>query len=78
VIERLKDTFVIVAGAREIKAVNTSLFGTSRNSKLKFTRREALLLNQLANNLKSKTGNVWNHIFDQTVGNRAITELINR
>jgi hypothetical protein len=37
-----------------------------------------LLINQ-ANNLKSKTGKCFNHIFDQTVGNpRAITELINR
>jgi hypothetical protein len=50
-----------------------------RNSKLKFTRREALLLINQANNLKSKTVKCLNHIFDQTVGNpRAITELINR
>jgi hypothetical protein len=38
VIERLKDTF----DRRRCpgnKAVNTSLFGTSRNSKLKFTAR---------------------------------------
>jgi hypothetical protein len=52
-----------------------------RNSKLKFTRREALLLiNQLANNLEVQDREMfWNHIFDQTVGNpRAITELINR
>jgi hypothetical protein len=35
------------------KAVNTSLFGTSRNSKLKIPRREAMqLINQLANNLE--------------------------
>jgi hypothetical protein len=40
---------VIVAGAREIKAVNTSLFGTSRK---KVLPREAMqLINQLANNL---------------------------
>jgi hypothetical protein len=55
VIERLKDT-LWSSPAREIKAVNTS-FGTSRNSKLKFTRREAMqLINQLANNWKSKIG----------------------
>ena len=82
VIERLKDTFVIVAGAREIKAANTSFIWNFEKLEVKnLPRREALLLiNQLAHNLEVQDKEMfWNHIFDQTVGNpRAITELINR
>jgi hypothetical protein len=44
---------VIVAGAREIKAVNTSLFGTSKLEVKIYQAREAMqLINQLANNLE--------------------------
>lgn len=82
VIERLKDTFVIVAGAREIKAVNTSFIWNFEKLEIKnLQRREAMqLINQLANNLEVQDREMfWNHIFDQTAGNpRAITELINR
>ena len=82
VIERLKDTFIIVAGAREIKAANTSFIWNFEKLEVKnLPRREALLLiNQLAHNLEVQDKEMfWNHIFDQTVGNpRAITELINR
>lgn len=82
VIERLKDTFIIVAGAREVKAVNTSFIWNFEKVELKnLNRRESfLLINQLANNLDVQNKELfWNHIFDQTVGNpRAITELINR
>jgi hypothetical protein len=63
VIER-KRHLVIVAGAREIKRWTLLLFGTSRNSKLKFTRREAMqLINQLANNLKSRIGKCFESYF---------------
>jgi hypothetical protein len=82
VIERLKDTFVIVAGAREIKAVNTSFIWNFEKLEVKnLQRREAMqLINQLANNLEVQDREMfWNHIFDQTAGNpRAITEIINR
>lgn len=82
VIERLKDTFIIVAGAREIKAVNTSFIWNFEKVELKnLNRRESfLLINQLANNLEVQNKELfWSHIYDQTVGNpRAITELINR
>ena len=82
VIERLKDAFIIVAGAREIKAVNTSFIWNFEKLELKnLPRREAMqLINQLANNIEVQDREMfWNHIFDQTIGNpRAITELINR
>ncbi|NRT13587.1 site-specific integrase [Flavobacterium sp. 14A] len=82
VIERLKDTFVIVAGAREIKATNTSFIWNFEKLEVKnLPRRDALqLINQLANNLEVQDRDMfWNHIYDQTVGNpRAITEIINR
>lgn len=82
VIERLKDTFVIVAAAREIKAVNTSFIWNFEKLELKnLPRRDALqLIIQLANNLEVQDKEMfYNHIFDQTNGNpRAITEIINR
>jgi integrase/recombinase XerD len=82
VIERLKDTFVIVAAAREIKAVNTSFIWNFEKLEVKnLPRRDALqLIVQLANNLEVQDKEMfWNHIYDQTNGNpRAITELINR
>nr|QJS06638.1 recombinase XerC [Flavobacterium sp.] len=82
VIERLKDTFVIIAGAREVKAVNTSFIWNFEKLEVKnLPRREALqLIVQLSNNLEVQDREMfWNHIFDQTVGNpRAITEIVNR
>lgn len=82
VIERLKDTFIIVAGAREIKAVNTSFIWNFEKLEVKnLPRKDALLLiNQLASNIEVQDREMfWNHILDQTAGNpRAITELINR
>ena len=82
VIERLKDTFVIVAGAREVKAVNTSFVWNFEKLEVKnLKRNEAMqLIHQLASNLEVQDREMfWTHIFDQTGGNpRAITELINR
>jgi len=81
-LERLKDCFVIVAGAREIKAVNTSFLWNFEKVELKnLNRKESfLLINQLANNLEVENKELfYSHIFDQTNGNpRAISELINR
>ena len=82
VIERLKDCFLIVAGAREVKAVNTSFIWNFEKVELKnLNRKESFqLINQLSNNLDVENKELfWNHIFDQTIGNpRAIIELINR
>jgi hypothetical protein len=82
VIERLKDTFIIVAGAREVKAVNTSFIWNFEKVEVKnLNRRDSfLLINQLANNLDVQNKEIfWNHIYDQSAGNpRAISELINR
>lgn len=82
VLERLKDTFIIVAAAREIKATNTSFIWNFEKIEVKnLSRKESfLLINQLANNLDIQNKELFmNHIFDQTNGNpRAIDELINR
>jgi len=81
-LERLKDCFIIIAGAREIKAVNTSFIWNFEKVELKnLNRKESfLLINQLSNNLEVENKELfYSHIFDQTNGNpRAITELINR
>ena len=82
VIERLKDTFVIIAGAREIKANNTSFIWNFERVDLKpLSRKYAInLIHQLSSGLEVENLEVFrNHIYDQTNGNpRAITELIER
>jgi len=82
VIERLKDTFTIIASARQLKANNTSfLWNFERLSIKSLERKYALqLINQLASGLEIENIEVFrNHILDQTNGNpRAITELIDR
>lgn len=82
VIEKLKDTFIIIAGARTIKANNTSFIWNFEKVDLKpLNRKFALqLINQLSAGLEVENLEVFrNHIFDQTNGNpRAITELIER
>lgn len=81
-LERLKDCFIIVAAAREVKAVNTSFVWNFEKIEVKnLPRKEAfLLIHQLANNLEVENKELFfTHIFEQTVGNpRAISELINR
>jgi hypothetical protein len=81
-IEKLKDCFIIIAGAREIKAVNTSLIWNFEKIELKnLNRRESFqLMQQMASGLDVENKELfYNHIYDQTNGNpRAITELIDR
>ncbi len=81
-IERLKDKFIIVAGAREIKAQNTSFIWNFEKIEIKnLNRKYSLqLINQLSSNVEVENIEVYrNHIFEQTNGNpRAITELIDR
>jgi hypothetical protein len=82
VIERLKDTFTIIAAAREVKANNTSFIWNFERVDLKpLNRKYALqLIQQLSSGLEIENKEIFlNHIFDQTNGNpRAITELIER
>lgn len=82
VIERLKDSFIIIAAAREIKATNTSFIWNFERIQLKpLNRKESFqLIHQLASNLDYENKDVFcSHIYDQTNGNpRAINELINR
>jgi hypothetical protein len=75
----VKDTFVIVAGQGN-KSGEHFFYLELRNSKLKILRREAMqLINQLANNLKSRIGKCFGIIFSTKRSEiRAITELINR
>jgi integrase/recombinase XerD len=82
VVERLKDTFVIIAGAREVKANNTSFIWNFERVDLKpLNRKFAMqLIQQLSGGLEVENLEIFrNHIYDQTNGNpRAITELIER
>jgi hypothetical protein len=82
VIERLKETFVFIAAAREIKTANTSFIWNFEKVEISnLNRKEAFqLIYQLAANLEVENKELfWNHIYDQTAGNpRAISEIINR
>jgi hypothetical protein len=82
VLEKLKETFVFVIGAREIKAQNTSFLWNFEKVQLDNLKRKdaILLINQLASNLEVENKEVFiNHVYDQTNGNpRAISELITR
>ena len=81
-IEKLKDKFIIIAGAREIKATNTSFIWNFEKIELKnLARKESVqLINQLSSSIEVENKEVYiNHIYDQTNGNpRAITELVDR
>tara|TARA_B110000285_G_scaffold82418_1_gene94872 strand:- start:798 stop:2315 length:1518 start_codon:yes stop_codon:yes gene_type:complete len=82
VLERLKDVFIIIAGARELKSYNTSfLWNFTRVDIKPLERKHAInLIQQLSSGLQVENFEIFrNHIYDQTNGNpRAITELINR
>ncbi len=82
VLEKLKETFILVVGAREIKAQNTSFLWNFEKVQLDNLKRKdaVLLINQLASNLEVENKEVFiNHVYDQTNGNpRAINELIAR
>ena len=82
VIERLKDTFIIIAAAREVKANNLSFIWNFERLEIKhLPRKYALqLIQQLSSGLEVENWEIFrNHIIDQTNGNpRAITELIQR
>lgn len=81
-IERLKDTFIIIAGARAVKASDTSFLWNFEKMEIKnLSRKYAFnLINQMMSSLEVENKELFrNHLFDQTNGNpRAITELIQR
>jgi len=81
-LERLKETFVIIAGARSVKANDTSFIWDFEVLKIKeLSRRFAMeLINQMSSGVEAENPEVFrNHIYDQTNGNpRAIHELIER
>lgn len=81
-IERLASAFVIITGARAVKANDTSFIWDFEILKLNPLNRKysMQLIQQLASGLEVENWELFkNHIYEQTNGNpRAITELINR
>lgn len=82
VLEKLKDTFIIVCGARKIKAQDTSFLWNFEKIKIKnLDRSDSIkLIQQLSSDLQIENWEVYrNHVYNQTTGNpRAIHELIER
>lgn len=82
VLEKFKDTFVLVIGARQVKATDTSFLWNYEQLKLdNLTRSDSLkLIKQLSTGLEVENYNLFfNHIYEQTNGNpRAINEIIER
>lgn len=81
-IERLKDTFVIICASRAVKANDTSFIWNFEILKIKeLNRNYAMqLIQQLSAGMQVENWELFrNHIYEQSNGNpRAITELINR
>jgi len=82
VLERLKDAFVIIAGARYIKANDTSFLWNFEVIEIKPLKRHfaMTMINQISSGMEIENWELYrNHIFNQTNGNpRAITELVER
>lgn len=82
VIERLKDSFVIIAAAREIKAQNTSFLWNFERLNLENLNRKYSFqfINQIASGLEVENKELfYSHIYDQSVGNPlAITQMVDR
>jgi len=82
IIEKLKDHFVIICGARKIKANDTSFLWNFEQIELKTLPRHfaLILINQLSSGMEIENWEMYrNHIFNQTNGNpRAISELVDR
>jgi hypothetical protein len=81
-IEKLKDTFIIITTARQIKATDTSFLWNFEQLKIdNLNRNDAMILiSQLINGIQTENNTILReHIFDQTNGNpRAIYELVDR
>lgn len=82
IIERLKDTFVIICAARKIKANDTSFLWNFEKVEIKNLPREyaiQFIQNQSFGIEVESWEDFRNHIFEQTNGNpRAMAEMIDR
>ena len=82
IIERLKDHFTFIVGARRVSAKDASFLWNFEHLELKpLSRHYALLLiNHLSSGLEIENWEAYrNHIWNQTNGNpRAISELVDR
>lgn len=81
-LEKLKDTFIIIAAARYVKANDASFVWNFEQLKLKNLNRQYSLqmIQSLSSGLEIENPTIFsNHIYEQTNGNpRAIFELIDR
>ena len=82
VLERMKDHFTIIAGARQIKANDSSFLWNFEVVEIKPLKRHFAMtfINQLSSGMEIENWELYrNHIFNQTNGNpRAIFELVER
>lgn len=81
-IERLANHFVIICGARQVKASDTSFLWAFEKLEIKPLNRQTsmILINQLSAGLEVENWETFrSHVYDNTVGNpRAMTEMIER
>ena len=82
IIEKFKDHFIIICGARNIKIKDTSFLWNFEKLELKPLNRHfsLLMINNLSIGMEIENWELYrNHIFTQTNGNpRAISELVSR
>jgi len=82
IIEKFKDHFVIVCGARNVKIKDTSFLWNFEKFEIKPLNRHysLLMINNLSIGMEIENWELYrNHIFTQTNGNpRAISELVSR
>lgn len=82
VLEKLKDHFTIIAGARQIKANDSSFLWNFETLEIKPLQRHFAMtyINQISSGMEIENWELYrNHIYNQTNGNpRAITELVER
>lgn len=82
VLERMKEHFVIICGARQIKANDASFLWNFEILEIKELKRHFAMtfINQLSSGMEIENWELYrNHIFNQTNGNpRAIFELVQR
>jgi len=82
VIEKFKDHFIIICGARSIKINDTSFLWNFEKIEIKVLNRSnsMILINNLSSGMQVENWELFrNHIYNQTNGNpRAIKELIDR
>lgn len=82
VLERMKEHFTIICGARQVKATDSSFLWNFEIIEIKPLKRHFAMtfINQLSSGMEIENWELYrNHIFNQTNGNpRAIFELVQR